>query len=157
MAQSWAKCLLVVLPMLAVGGVTGSAQARVDGSSGYSKAQTYSGALRYVRVDLGYEVVEKDPEAAYLIFKFTPSGQTKALTGTLEVIEVNGGVRVFVNLPRLPEYQERMFRDALLRKLREEYGAPPAAPKKPPEKAPTDKSPGDKPPADKPEAPAEGG
>lgn len=157
MAQSWAKCLLVVLPMLAVGGATGSAQARVDGSSGYSKAQTYSGALRYVRVDLGYEVVEKDPEAAYLIFKFTPSGQTKALTGTLEVIEVNGGVRVFVNLPRLPEYQERMFRDALLRKLREEYGAPPAAPKKPPEKAPTDKSPGDKPPADKPEAPAEGG
>lgn len=141
--------------MLAALGTTGSARARVDGSSGYSKAQTYSGALRYVRVDLGYEVVEKDPEAAYLIFKYVPSGQTKALTGTLEVIEVNGAVRVFVNLPRLPEYQERMFRDALLRKLREEYGAPPTA-KKPPEKAPTDKAPEGKPEAP-PEAPKQDG
>ncbi len=34
-----------------------SATARVGGESEYSKAQTYSGALRYLRVDLGYEVV----------------------------------------------------------------------------------------------------
>lgn len=140
MAQTWARRWLVALPALALAAATASAEARVDGSSGYSKAQTYSGALRYVRVDLGYEVVEKDSDAAYLIFKYTMPGQTKAnaVTGTLEVIEADGRVRVFVSLPRMPEYHERMFRDGLLKKLREEYGPPPVAPKKP-EKAPNDK------------------
>jgi hypothetical protein len=139
MAQRWAKLALLVpaLTALALAALTDRAQARVDGSSAYTKSQTYSGALRYVRVDLGYEVVEKDPDAAYLIFRYAAPGQTKAnaVTGTLEVIEANGGVRVFVNLPRMPEYHERMFRDGLLKKLREEYGAPAPAPKKPgPEK-----------------------
>jgi hypothetical protein len=110
-----------------------SADARVDGGSSYSKAQTYSGALRYVRVDLGYEVVEKDPDAAYLIFKYSAPGSRESATGTLEVVEASGAVRLFVNLPRAPEYQERMFRDGLLKKLREEYGPPPPA-KKPAEK-----------------------
>ncbi|HEY6079141.1 MAG TPA: hypothetical protein VIW29_10075 [Polyangiaceae bacterium] len=154
MAQSWAQAMVVVLPTLALLAATSSALGRVDGSSAYSKAQTYSGALRYVRVDLGYEVVEKDAEAAYLIFKYTTPGQTKnnAVTGTLEVIEADGGVRVFVNMPRMPEYHERIFRDGLLKKLREEYGVPPTPPKKPP----ADKPPADKPPADKPEAPDDG-
>jgi hypothetical protein len=96
-----------------------------------------------VRVDLGYEVVEKDPDAAYLIFKYAAPGTSKnsAVTGTLEVIESNGGVRLFVNLPRMPEYYERMFRDGLLKKLRDEYGAPPPVAKKPAEKAPGEKKP----------------
>jgi len=111
---------------------TGAASARVDGDSAYTKTQTYSGALRYVRVDLGYEVVEKDPEAAYLIFKYSPPGGAKPVTGTLEVVEASGSVRVIVNLPRMPEYHERLLRDGLLKKLREEYGAP--ASKRKPEK-----------------------
>src|SRR3954469_4494335 len=135
MAQSWAKTVVSVLAGLAVTGLASGAGARVDGSSSYTKAQTYSGALRYVRVDMGYEVVEKDPEAAYLIFKYATPGAAKGnlATGTLEVIEANGGVRLFVSLPRMPEYYERIFRDGLLKKLRDEYGAPPPA-KKPAEK-----------------------
>ena len=152
MAQSWAKSVVTVLSVLAVSGLTPEADARVDGSSSYTKAQTYSGALRYVRVDLGYEVVEKDPEAAYLIFKYSAPGGSKgsAVTGTLEVIEATGGVRLFVNLPRMPEYYERVFRDGLMKKLRDEYGAPPPVAKKPTDKA------GDKPAPEKPAAPADG-
>jgi hypothetical protein len=124
--------------------------ARVDGASSYTKAQTYSGALRYVRVDMGYEVVEKDADAAYLIFKYAPPGSGKAapVTGTLEVVEASGGVRLFVNLPRMPEYYERVFRDGLLKKLREEYGAP-AVTKKPPDKPAPDKPAPEKQPEDK--------
>ena len=146
MAQTFVRCIARVVPLLAIAAVTLSAAARVDGNSAYTKVQTYSGALRYVRVDLGYEVLEKDPEAAYLIFKYLPPGgsKTSAVTGTLEVIEAGGGVRVFVNLPRMPEYHERIFRDGLLKKLKEEYGAPPPSAKKP-EKAPPDKAPADKP------------
>lgn len=141
------RALLFALGVLST---IASAEARVDGGSSYSKAQTYSGALRYVRVDLGYEVVEKDPDAAYLIFKYSAPGSREAVTGTLEVVEAGGNVRLFVNLPRAPEYQERVFRDGLLKKLREEYGPPPA--KKPAEK-PSDKP--DAKPA--PEKPTDGG
>jgi hypothetical protein len=144
MARSRLRSIVSVLTALAVTAPATLADARVDGGSSYSKAQTYSGALRYVRVDLGYEVVEKDPDAAYLIFKYTAPGGSKnsAVTGTLEVIESNGGVRLFVSLPRLPEYYERVFRDGLLKKLRDEYGAPPPVAKKPSDKSPAEKKPG---------------
>src|SRR5687768_4624791 len=115
MIPSWAKSVSYSLTCAALALLTGGAEARVDASSGYTKSQTYSGALRYVRVDLGYEVLEKDPDAAYLIFRYVPTGSAKthAATGTLEVVETGGAVRLFVSLPRVPEYQERMFRDGL--------------------------------------------
>jgi hypothetical protein len=120
-----AVALLVFAVLLA-----SAAGARVEGNSEYSKAQTFSGALRYLRVDLGYEVVEKDADSAYLVFKYVPPGQPKGeAIGTVEVIEASEHVRVFVRIPRMPEYHERILRDGLLRKLREEYGTP--APRKP--------------------------
>jgi len=152
MARSRTNSLLPGLSALLLFALAPGAEARVDGSSSYSKSQTYSGALRYVRVDLGYEVVEKDPEAAYLIFKYTAPGSKEGVTGTLEVVEAAGQVRLFVSLPRLPEYQERVFRDGLLKKLRDEYGPPP--PSKKPEK-PSEK-PSEKPDSEKPAAPADG-
>jgi hypothetical protein len=113
-----------------------SATARVGGESEYSKAQTYSGALRYLRLDMGYEVVEKDPEAAYLIFRYELPGQKKATaTGTVEVVEADGHVKLFVQIPTMPEYHERVLRDGLVRKLHDEYGTPPHKPP-PPEKKP---------------------
>jgi hypothetical protein len=108
------------------------AAGRVEAGSGYSKAQTFSAALRYLRVDRGYEVVEKDPDAAYLLFRYPVAGQTKGASGSLEVVETGEGVKIFLQLPRLPAYHESMLRDGLLRKLREEYGEPPKkAPAKP--------------------------
>ena len=134
MTPSWPRLARTLLPLLVLGATSAEAQARVDGSSAYSKAQTYSGALRYVRVDLGYEVVEKDPDAAYLIFRYAPTGQAKDLpTGTVEVVETEARVKVFVQIPRLPEYHARVLRDGLLKKLREEYGVPPPRVEKKPE------------------------
>lgn len=119
--------------------LTASASARVEASSGYSKPQTFSCALRLLRVDRGYEVVEKDQDAAYVLFRYPVSGQKELASGSLEIVETASGVRVFVQLPRLPEYHEALLRDALLRKLREEYGppatkAPAEKPKTPPDK-----------------------
>ena len=129
--------VLVALGLAALLVVT-TARARVEADSAYTKIQTYSGALRYLRVDLGYEVVEKDPDAAYLIFRYAPTGQAKdkdkdAPTGTVEVVETESRVKVFVQIPRLPEYHARMLRDGLLKKLREEYGVPPPRVEKKPE------------------------
>lgn len=118
------------------------AGARVEGDSGYSKSQTFSAALRYLRVDLGFEVLEKDADAAYLLFRYEPPGQPKnGSPGTLEVVESGERVRLFVRLPRMPEYHERVLRDGLLKKLRDEYGAPPQhkpEPTKPEAKPPAD-------------------
>src|SRR3954467_13172011 len=110
-----------------------SAIARVGGDSEYSKAQTYSGALRYLRVDLGYEVTERDPDAAYLIFRYQLPGQNKATaTGTVEIVDADGHVKLFVQIPSMPEYHERVLRDGLVRKLHDEYGVPPQKPPTPP-------------------------
>jgi hypothetical protein len=137
------RVAFAIAAFLAAGLLLGvPAGARVEGDSEYSKSQTFSAALRYLRVDLGYEVLEKDPEAAYLLFRYEPPGQPKSpSTGTLEVVEAGERVRLFVRLPRMPEYHERVLRDGLLKKLREEYGAPPQhkpEPKKPDAKPPAD-------------------
>ncbi|HET9934697.1 MAG TPA: hypothetical protein VFQ35_28525 [Polyangiaceae bacterium] len=119
--------------------IAGNAAARVEASSGYSKPQTFSCALRLLRVDRGYEVVEKDQDAAYVLFRYPISGQKEQASGSLEIVETAAGVRVFVQLPKLPEYHEALLRDALLRKLREEYGPPPNKPPAEKPKAPPDK------------------
>ena len=109
--------------------------ARVSAESLYTKAQNYSAALRFLRVDKGFEVIERDEEAAYLIFRYpTPDRKDQTVTGTIEVIEVDQRVTLIVKLPQMPQYHERLLSDQLIKKLREEYG-PPSAPKpKPPEK-----------------------
>ncbi|MBN2195915.1 MAG: hypothetical protein JW751_24065 [Polyangiaceae bacterium] len=118
---------LLVSTLIAVGGcilVAPPTMGRVELSSPYSKAQTYSGALRYLRVDRGYEVVERDPDAAYLLFQFVPDGKSKSVRGSIEVIEVKTKVRVILRVPELPEYHEAMLRDGLVEKLKGEYGDP---------------------------------
>jgi hypothetical protein len=124
---------LAVLALL-TGLALGSAEARVESSTEYTKAQAYSAALRYLRVDLGFEVVERDPDAAYLIFRYQPSsGDKTASNGSIEIVAAASRTLIVVQLTRMPEYHERVLRDGLLRKLENEYGAPPR-PKAPAQK-----------------------
>ena len=107
--------------------VLGSASglARVEAETGHTKARTYSAALRYLRIDLGYEVTEQDPESAYLLFRFKHGRSKRSLLGSIEIIDTEKEVRVFVKIPELPEYEERRVSDGLMAKLQREYGAPP--------------------------------
>lgn len=133
--------LIIAAVALALAGLlrTGFAEARAEAVSDYSKAQTYNGALRYLRVDLGYEVVEKDPDAAYLLFRYEPVGRRGNPThGSIEIIEAKGSVKLFIQLPRMPSYHEVVLRDGLLKKLRQEYGEPPKKPEPPRQKPPSD-------------------
>ena len=115
----WAASMLLVLT------APGSAGASVETRSDYTKLQTYNAALRYLRVDLNYQVTEKDSQAAYLLFHFVPEGRKKETNGAIEIVERQDNVRVYVRLPELPHYQEEMLSDGLFRKLRDEYGDPP--------------------------------
>ena len=117
--------------------VCASASGRVEANSGYTKSQAFNGALRFLRVDRGYDVVEKDAEAAYVLFRYPMPGKQASSSGSVELVETSQGTKIFVQLPQLPEYHELVLRDALLKKLREEYGSPPPAKPKPPaEEAP---------------------
>jgi hypothetical protein len=110
------------------------ASARVENRVTYSKSQAYSTALRYLRVELGYNVTEKDAEAAYLLFEYTRPNQKKQSFGTIEIVQVDQAVKVFVQLPEMPEYYERVMADGLIRKLKSDYGEAPETKKEPPAK-----------------------
>lgn len=102
------------------------ASARSEAEVGYTRAQTFSAALRYLRVDLAYEVTEQDPDAAYLLFRVaSPDGRGETSRGSIEVVQRERSVRVMVNLPKLPGYHEDVLKQGLLNKLRREYGDPP--------------------------------
>jgi len=118
------------------------ANAKVEVDSEYTKLQTYNGALRYLRVDLGYEIVEKDADAGYILFRFEPAGRHQGQkSGSLEVIETKDRVKVVIQLPQLPSYHENVLRDGLLKKLRTELGEPPKKKKPAPPKAEGDAGP----------------
>lgn len=133
----------LVLPVMAVASVGASAEARVEDSSVYTKEQTFSGALRYLRVDLGYEITERDPDAAYLLFQFVPSGQKEPTHGSIEIIQAEKRVKVYVQMPKMPEYHERMLVTGLMKKLKTEYGEPPKPEKKRPSRDKKDEESGD--------------
>jgi hypothetical protein len=129
----WAGALLWALS------TSEPAGASVEAQSAYTKVQTYNAALRYLRVDLSYEVTEKDAEAAYLLFKFVPEGRKKETNGAIEIVERQDSVRVYVRLPELPRYQEEVLSEGLFRKLRNEYGDPPRHEDPPPKEPSKDK------------------
>jgi hypothetical protein len=115
-------------------GVTGRrpASAKSSFDSPYTLAQTYNAALRLVRVDLGLVVTERDAAAAYLLFDYrsTETG-SRAVPGSIEMLDSGRSVKVVVQLGQMPRYHEQVLGDALARKLRDEYGDPAARKPKP--------------------------
>jgi hypothetical protein len=136
-AARWVMAALGALGWLAS---AGTAWGRAEAEVGYTREQTFSAALRYLRVDLAYDVTEKDADAAYLLFSFAaPELERKIARGSIEVVQRQRTVRLFINLPELPSYREEVLKRGLLEKLRAEYGEPAPREDKPPEKAPPKK------------------
>ena len=133
--------LQAFLPALAVVGLVAfagqDASAKVSFDSAYTHEQTYNAALRYVRVDLGMKVTERDPQAAYVMFDYKSSESgDRVSAGSVEVVPTGGVVKVVVQLAQMPRYHEQVIADGLQKKLRTEYGEPPK--KAPPPPPPSD-------------------
>jgi hypothetical protein len=117
----WIVLLTVIVA--AIWFASRTATARADADTHYSLSQTFGAALRYLRVDLGFEVIEKDPEAAYLLFRYRVPGDPKReVPGAIEFVKVEKKVRIFVKIPQMPVLHEQLLRDGLLRKLAQDYG-----------------------------------
>jgi hypothetical protein len=139
-------CGVVAALALALG--VRPAAAKTTHQSPYTYEQTYGSALRLVKVDLGLTITEQDSAWGYLLFEYTSreSGSRKT-RGSFEFVRGRDGVQVWVQLPTMPSYHERMIVDKLARKLSEEHGAPPARPPTPKPKPGAARD-GDKPPPD---------
>ncbi len=116
------RSVIAGLMTVALGSVHSEAWAGASIELRYTRLQVYSGALRYLRIDLGYEITEKDADAAYLLFKYRTRERESDTFGAFEIIETKEGVRLAVKLPQMPSYHENVLRDGLVRKLREDYG-----------------------------------
>jgi hypothetical protein len=115
----------------------GVAHARAGTDAPYALSETFSTALRFVRVDRGCQITDKDASAAYVTFA-CPDEEDKVKRGSLEIFPTKSGVRLQVALGDEPHYMEVRFLELLERKLRDERGTPPPAPAPPPRRAPPD-------------------
>ncbi len=109
----------------------------------YPAAEVWSSAVRFVRVDRGYVIREKDEGSGYILFDAAEG--PKATKGALEIIatrdaEGREATRAVFSLPDLPRHYEIMLLDKLAAKVKEERGSPAPPPSR--------KTPGDRPPAD---------
>lgn len=107
------------------------ANASIGYQSPYTFEQTFGSALRMLRVDLGYKVLERDKDLGYILFEYTsPESDKKVHQGSMEVVSSKTGTNVAVQIPAMPQYHERMLIDQLVKKLESEHGEPPRRKKK---------------------------
>ncbi|MBK8259416.1 MAG: hypothetical protein IPK82_43015 [Polyangiaceae bacterium] len=95
-------------------------------SSPYTFEQTFSTALRMLRVDMGLKVTEKDSENGYILFEYvSPESGKRTCAGAIELVKGKQAVQVTVQIPAMPQYHEQMLADVLAKKLATDHGEPP--------------------------------
>jgi len=117
---------LPVVLFVAVGLAPRPAGAVVRTQSDYPFDQVWNVAVRLVRVDLGFEVTERDAEGGFILFKYR-GDMGGTFNASLEIVRPppDGKVGLVIQIPEMPRYTELWLLDRLARKLRDEYGAPP--------------------------------
>lgn len=118
-------CVAVALPR--------DADAKTVYESAYGLEQTFNTAVRLLRVDLGFKIVEKDQAAGYLTFEYKSyESGSRPVPASIEMVDTGRAVKVVVQIPQMARYHEQSLTDALRKKLRDEYGDPtPRTPSKP--------------------------
>ncbi|HTE56601.1 MAG TPA: hypothetical protein VK698_37365 [Kofleriaceae bacterium] len=130
---------------LTLAALTGAAGAKTERTARYTFEQVWSTAVRHLRVEEGFTIVEKDEDVGYVIFQVKEEG--KVFSGALELVrqkDTSGRatVRLVLRIGDRPAYMEAGVLDRMLAKLREEHGDPPPLENKPPpaQKKPKPKS-----------------
>lgn len=116
--------------------------ARSNVESPYPVEQIWSTAVRFLRVDQRFPVLEKDRDAGYILFDFVeePTKVHKASLELVPVVQADGrsGTKVVLSIPDKPRHVEVLLLEKLMKKAVEELGAPAPAPPRP--KRDTDKT-----------------
>jgi hypothetical protein len=126
----------------------------------WPSATVWPTAVRLLRVDRGFTIVDRDVDAGYILFDF-PIGADAKGRGSVEVfatIDASGreAASVQITTDGGPVHLPNALLDALVQKVREERGPPPPPPRDPDGKPPAKKPPAGPPedPEDRPKTPA---
>lgn len=130
--------------------------ARILDIAPYPITSVWPAAVRFLRVDRGFPVREKDEAAGYVLFDYTDG--PRPCKGSLELIRASDregreATRIAISIPDLPRRYEQMLLDKFVTKLRDDQG-PPAPPPRKPESTPTPPPPDAAPTAPAPASPA---
>jgi hypothetical protein len=121
--------------------IASNASARAQTDLPYALGEAFSTALRFVRVDRGCKVIDKDADAAFVAFECDDDGKVKR--GSLELFKVPAGVRTQVTLGDDTHGMELRWLELFERKLRDERGTPTPPPVPQPPTPPAARSPKD--------------
>ena len=101
--------------------------ARTDRELTYRENEIWHSAIRFLRVDSGFKILEKDKDAGYVLFVYK-DGATSC-TASLEMVRTSRDNKLFVRarlqIENQPRYVEAVLIDRFIRKLKDEYGEPP--------------------------------
>lgn len=125
-----ALLLLLTASLLA----PGTAESKTTRKVSHSYDRVWPTAVRFLRIDEGLKIIEKDPDTGYVLFELADEG--KKFPGSVEVIrrqdsQERDAVELIVRIQKRPSYMEHAILDRLLLKIREELGSPKDPPKKP--------------------------
>jgi hypothetical protein len=143
------------------------AQALFSASVGHKRVlsypfdQVWPAAIRYLRVDRGYTLRDRDKSAGYVLFEFHLSGSTEAAPrfgqGSLEMFPTTDpsgrpSVQLRVSTTAGPIHLAHTILEGVAAKVRAERGQPPPPPAEPPS-APAEPPPRPSDPPDQPPPP----
>lgn len=122
---------IVLAAALALGAAPARvAWARSDKVVVYTPAKVFPTAVRFLRLDVGAKILEKDADAGYVMFELTEGAKT--FPGSLELVAADSAGRaaakIVIKIEGQPSYVEATMLEKLERKLRDELGEPPPAP-----------------------------
>lgn len=111
-----------------------AALAKSEKVASYSFDEVWPTAVRFLRVDEGFEITEKAREEGYVLFAVAEEG--KVFRGALELVKTKDdsgrkSVRLVLQIEDRPSYMEQGILTRLERKLRDELGEPGPAPAEP--------------------------
>jgi hypothetical protein len=115
----------------------------------YPFDQVWPTTIRYLRIDRGYEVTDRDEEAGYMLFEFPLEGG-RIGSGSIEMFATEDAsgrpsVSIAVNTAAGPVHLSNAILDGIAAKVRTERGQPVAPPKneEPPPPPPKEDDPDD--------------
>jgi hypothetical protein len=137
------KLALAVVVAVGLGLVAApsTAVARTERTVSYPIARVWPTAVRFLRIDEGLEIVDKDADAGYVLFELGDKAKGRSYRGSLELIATtdhNGRsvVRLVLSIDGRPDYTEAGLLDRMLAKLGREYGDQPSGEPPPADEAP---------------------
>ncbi|MBN2801860.1 MAG: hypothetical protein JXR91_02080 [Deltaproteobacteria bacterium] len=123
------KHLIFLALALVTFSISSNSQAGTVKELTYSESIIWRAAVRFIRVDSGYNILEKDKDSGYLLFEYKDGDMI--CNASFEIIPVNIDnkkiVRLQITVSGQPSYIESLLFTKLQRKLRHEYGFPPEA------------------------------